>query len=171
VPQDVGHVPVFYDYKPVGRGFYKNPGTPDKPGKDYVFSSTDPLFPFGFGLSYTQFEYSDLRIPEKELKDTDTLRLSVKVKNTGKVTGKEVVQVYFNDKISSVVTPLQILKGFEKVEIRPGEEITVRFAIPCRELGLWDKDVHYVVEPGEFDIMVGASAEDIRLRDTIVIGE
>ena len=169
VPQDVGHVPVFYNYKPVGRGYYHKPGTPSQPGRDYVFSSTEPLFPFGFGLSYTQFEYSDLKINRKELSATDTVRLSVAVKNTGEVAGKEVVQIYINDRISSVTTPLKVLKGFKKVLVRPGEQVTVRFSIPCHELGLWDKDMNYVVEPGAFDVMAGASAEDIRLKDVITI--
>jgi beta-glucosidase len=169
VPQSVGHVPVFYNYKPSGRGDYHQPGTPEKPGRDYVFSSTDPLFPFGYGLSYTQFEYSDLRIDQKELKAADTLRLSVKIKNTGAVTGKEVVQVYINDKISSVTTPVKVLKGFKKTEINPNEITKLSFLIPCRELGLWDKNMNYVIEPGEFEIMIGASAEDIRLKDIIII--
>ena len=169
VPQSVGHVPVFYNYKPSGRGIYHQPGTKEKPGRDYVFSSTDPLFPFGYGLSYTQFEYSDLRIDQKELRATDTIRLSVKIENTGSVTGKEVVQVYLHDKISSVTTPVKVLKGFKKTEVNPKEINTLSFSIPCRELGIWDKDMNYVIEPGEFDIMIGASAEDIRLKDMIVI--
>jgi beta-glucosidase len=103
------------------------------------------------------------------LRATDTVNLSVEIKNTGKFTGKEVVQAYINDQISSVVTPVQVLKGFEKVEIKPDQKVTVHLSIPCRELGLWDKDMNYVVEPGAFDIMVGASAEDIRLRDSVVI--
>ncbi len=167
VPQSVGHVPVFYNYKPTGRGYYHTPGTPEKPGRDYVSSSTDPLFPFGFGLSYTHFEYSDLRIEQKELIATDTVRLSVKIKNTGGVTGKEVVQLYMNDKISSVSTPVQVLKGFKKTEVNPSETTTISFSVPCNELGLWDKEMNYVVEPGEFEIMIGASAEDIRLKETI----
>jgi beta-glucosidase len=169
VPQSVGHVPVFYNYKPSGRGIYHKPGTKEKPGRDYVFSSTDPLFPFGYGLSYTQFEYSDLRIDQKELQATDTIRLSVKIENTGSVTGKEVVQVYLHDKISSVTTPVKVLKGFKKTEVNPKKTNTLSFSIPCRELGLWDKNMNYVIEPGEFDIMIGASAEDIRLKDTIII--
>jgi beta-glucosidase len=171
VPRSVGHVPVFYNYKPSGRGHYHKPGTPENPGRDYVFSSTDPLFPFGFGLSYTQFEYSDLKINSKELKETGQIELSVKIKNTGKVDGKEVVQVYINDKISSVTTPVKVLKGFKKILVRQNETATVNFAIPCRELGLWDKNMKYVIEPGEFEIMVGASAEDIRLRDVITVTE
>ena len=169
VPQSVGHVPVFYNYKPSGRGIYHKPGTPEKPGHDYVFSSTDPLFPFGYGLSYTQFEYSDMRILQKELKGTDTIKLSVKIKNTGSVTGKEVVQVYIHDKVSSVTTPVKVLKGFKKVQINPNETVILSFSIPCKELGLWDKYMNFVVEPGEFELMIGASSEDIRLNDTITI--
>jgi beta-glucosidase len=171
IPQSVGHVPVFYNYKPSGRGIYHKPGAPEKPGRDYVFSSTDPLFPFGFGLSYTKFEYSDLKINKKELSDNEIVTLSVNVKNTGTVTGKEVVQVYINDLISSVTTPVKVLKGFKKVSINPNETVTVNFSIPCKELGLWNKEMKYVVEPGEFEIMIGASAEDIRLRDKIMIAE
>lgn len=171
VPRSVGHVPVFYNYKPIGRGYYHKPGTPESPGRDYLTSSTDPLFPFGFGLSYTQFEYSGLRIDQKELQATDTLKVSVQIRNSGDVTGKEVVQLYINDKISSVTTPVAVLKGFSKTEVAPSETTTVTFSIPCHELGLWDYDMNYIVEPGEFEIMIGASATDIRLKDSIFIIE
>jgi beta-glucosidase len=169
VPQSAGHVPVFYNYKPSGRGHYHKPGTPENPGRDYVFASTEPLFPFGFGLSYTHFEYSDLNIKRKILRGTEQVEISLKVKNTGKVDGKEVVQVYINDKISSVTTPVKVLKGFKKVLVRKNETVDVSFTIPCKELGLWNKNMEYVVEPGEFEVMVGASSEDIRLRDVITI--
>ncbi|KAA5821861.1 glycosyl hydrolase [Algibacter amylolyticus] len=169
VPKSVGHVPVFYNHKPSARGFYRNPGSPEKPGRDYVFSSPDPLFPFGHGLSYTQFEYSDLQVQDTKLDMNGNLNLSIKLKNTGKVTGKEVVQVYFNDKISSVSTPVKVLKEFKKVELKPSETTTINFTIPINEFGLWDKDLKYVVEPGQFEIMIGSSAEDIRLNKTITI--
>lgn len=169
VPQSAGHVPVFYNYKPTGRGVANTPGSPRKPGKNYVFSSTEPLFPFGFGLSYTQFEYSDLVIDQKELMETDSIKLSVRVKNIGDIIGKEVIQVYINDVVSSVTTPVMVLKEFKKEEIAPGETITLTFSIPCYELGIWDQDMNYVIEPGKFEIMIGASAEDIRLRDSIKI--
>ncbi|HAZ03738.1 MAG: hypothetical protein A2W90_16855 [Bacteroidetes bacterium GWF2_42_66] len=168
-PQSVGHIPAFYNYKPSGRGYYHKPGTTTKPGRDYVFHSTDPLFPFGFGLSYAQFEYSDLKIEQKLLNGTDTVRLSLKVRNAGKVAGKEVIQLYIHDKISSVTTPVKVLKGFTKIEIKPGDKKTVSFELPCKELGLWNKDMNYVVEPGEFEIMVGSSSEDIYLRDSVIV--
>jgi len=165
VPQSVGHIPTIYNYKPSGRGFYKQPGTPEKPGRDYVFSSPDPLFPFGYGLSYTEFQYSDLII-----KNTDGfVKLSLNVKNTGQITGKEVIQVYINDRISSVTTPVKVLVDFKKVEIKPSELVNVSFSIPIEEFGLWDKDLHYVVEAGEFEIMVGSSSEDIRLVKTFAL--
>jgi len=169
VPQSTGHIPVVYNYKPTGRGYYHVPGRPEKPGRDYVFASADPLFPFGYGLSYTTFKYTDMKIREKVLSATDSIEISVSVKNTGDREGKEVIQVYVNDKISSVTTPLKVLKGFKKVNIKPGETVTADIIIPCKELGLWDKNMNYVVEPGEFDIMTGASSEDIRLTDTIII--
>ena len=164
-PQSVGHVPVFYNYQPSGRGFYHQPGTKEKPGRDYVFSSSDPLYPFGFGLSYTSFKFSDLKLKNTELKDGESLKLTVKVKNTGKVEGKEVIQVYFNDKISSVATPVKVLKGFTKVKLMPSETKIVEIEIPYSEFGLWDKNMNYIVEPGEFEIMVGSSSKDISLKD------
>jgi len=168
-PQSVGHVPVFYNHQPSGRGFYHQPGTKEKPGRDYVFSSTEPLYPFGFGLSYTKFKFSDMKIKKAELTADENLILTVKVKNTGKVKGKEVVQIYFNDKISSVATPVKVLKEFKKVELMPSESKTVEFKIPCSELGFWDKNMNYVVEPGEFEIMAGSSSKDIYLNKTIKI--
>ena len=97
------------------------------------------------------------------------IKLSVKVKNSGKVTGKEVIQVYINDKFSSVTTPVKVLKEFEKIKIDPNKTVTVNFSIPINELGLWDQDMNYIVEPGEFEIMIGSSAEDIRLSKTILL--
>ena len=120
------------------------------------------------GLKH-QFEYSDLKFEKNELTEIDTIKLSVKVRNSGKMPGKEVIQVYVNDKISSVTTPVKVLKGFKKVNIDSNDVVTVNFSIPCKELGLWDKNMHYIVEPGEFNIMIGASAEDIRLTDSIQI--
>jgi beta-glucosidase len=165
VPKSVGHVPIFYNTKPSGKGYYNKPGSKEKPGRDYVFSSPEPLFSFGYGLSYTEFEYSNLSVQINQ----SEINLSVKIKNTGKMIGKEVIQVYINDKISSVTTPVKVLKEFKKVEIRPSELVTVSFSIPLEELGLWDKEMKYVIEPGEFEIMVGSSSNDIRLRTTIAI--
>ena len=169
VPASAGHIPVFYNTKPSGKGFYKKRGTAETPGRDYVFSSPDPLFPFGHGLSYTRFEYSDLIIEKNTMTSNDTMRLSVNIKNIGKLTGKEVIQVYINDVVSSVTTPVKVLKGFNKVLVNPAEEITVKFAIPVKEFGLWDQNLNYIIEPGEFEVMIGSSSEDLRLTKTITI--
>lgn len=165
IPQSVGHVPVFYNHKPSGRGYYHSPGTEDKPGRDYVFSSPDPLFPFGYGLSYTTFNYSDLQLSKKKMGKEETVEVSLNVTNTGKREGKEVVQLYFRDMISSVSIPSMQLIGFTKESLLPGETKRVTFCVTPQVLGLWNEEMQYVTESGEFEIMVGSSAENILLRD------
>lgn len=164
VPQSVGHVPTVYDHKPSGRGYYHQPGTPEEPGRDYVFSSPDALFCFGHGLSYTRFEYAELHIENEDLHTDQPIRLSVVVKNTGDTKGKEVVQLYLNDRVSSVTTPVKMLKGFQKIELEAGESRKVEFIVDYEELSLWNRDMVKVVEPGAFEVQVGSSSEDIRLR-------
>lgn len=166
VPQSVGHIPVFYDYKPSAKGINREPGSKEKAGRDYVFSSPDPLFPFGFGLSYTTFEYSDMQVSKKVF-GKESVDVSVLVKNTGLRTGKEVVQFYINDKRSSVTTPVMVLKRFKKIELKPGESKRVSFSIPYIELGLWNSRMEFVTEPGEFEFMFAKSAEDIQCRQTV----
>lgn len=166
VPQSVGHIPVFYDYKPSAKGINREPGSKEKAGRDYVFSSPDPLFPFGFGLSYTTFEYSDMQVSKKVF-GKESVEVSVLVKNTGSRTGKEVVQFYINDKRSSVTTPVMVLKRFKKIELKPGESKRVSFSIPYIELGLWNSRMEFVTEPGEFEFMFAKSAEDIQCRQTV----
>lgn len=169
VPRSVGHLPVTYDYKPSARGINREPGTPEKPGRDYVFSSPAPLFAFGHGLSYTTFEYSDLKIDNNE--SAKTVKVSVNVRNTGSRDGKEVVQLYVNDCVSSVTTPQKMLKGFEKIELKAGEHKTVTFDLPYDELALWNASMQRVVEPGEFAVMIGRSAEDIALSGSFVVSD
>lgn len=169
VPRSVGHLPVTYDYKPSARGINREPGTPEKPGRDYVFSSPAPLFAFGHGLSYTTFEYSDLKIDNNE--SAKTVKVSVNVRNTGSRDGKEVVQLYVNDRVSSVTTPQKMLKGFDKIELKTGEQKTVTFDLPYDELALWNASMQRVVEPGEFAVMIGRSAEDIALSGSFVVSD
>lgn len=164
-PQSTGHIPVAYDYKPSAKGINREPGTPEKPGRDYVFSSPDPVFPFGHGLSYTDFEYGDMQISGDTF-GNEGITVSVNVKNTGSVSGKEVVQLYVNDKISSVTTPVKALKGFSKISLAPGESRRVSFTVAPEDLGLWNRDMKYVTEPGEFDFMFGKSSEDIQCTRT-----
>lgn len=169
VPRSVGHLPVTYDYKPSARGINREPGTPEKPGRDYVFSSPAPLFAFGHGLSYTTFEYNDLKIDNNA--SAKTVKVSVNVRNTGSRDGKEVVQLYVNDRVSSVTTPQKMLKGFDKIELKAGEQKTVTFDLPYDELALWNVSMQRVVEPGEFAVMIGRSAEDIALSGSFVVSD
>lgn len=167
VPQSVGHIPVFYDYKPSGKGDRELPGTPEKPGRNYVFSSPEPLFPFGFGLSYTDYEYSAMNVSREIFGINDTVNISVVVKNTGTMEGKEVVQLYVRDKISSVTTPLMALKRFQKINLKPGESKEVTFSIMPKDLALWNENMQLVTEPGVFELIVARSAVDVKFRKDI----
>ena len=167
VPQSVGHVPVYYDYKPSGKGDSRKPGTPDKPGRNYVFSSPDPLFPFGFGLSYTSFEYTNMKVSRDSFGVNDPLKVSVEVKNAGKMEGKEVVQLYVNDEFSSTTTPVMALKRFKKISLKPEETQTVSFVIAPEEFGLWNEEMQFVTEPGRFKLMFARSAEDVIVSKTV----
>lgn len=160
-PQSVGHLPVAYDYKPSAHGINREPGTIENPGRDYVFSSPAPLFAFGHGLSYTTFDYSDLTV--SALPDGSRIEVGVTVTNTGSREGKEVVQLYLNDAVSSVTTPVKTLRAFQKICLRPGEKQRVLFVLTERDLSLWNRDMKRVVEPGEFNVMVGRSSDDIVL--------
>lgn len=138
--------------------------------RHYDTRDVDPLFPFGYGLSYTSFEYSDIRVNRKEIQDTDTVTVSVKVKNTGSVAGKEIVQLYVRDVDSTVPRPEKELKGFDKVYLQPGEEKTVTFELGKRAFAYYNaklKDWH--VESGAFDILVGSSSRDILQRETVYV--
>ncbi|MGR3778843.1 glycoside hydrolase family 3 C-terminal domain-containing protein [Bacillus paramycoides] len=136
----------------------------------YDMKNIEPLFPFGFGLSYTNFEYSNLSIDKKEIKDTDTVSVRVNVKNTGSTVGKEIVQLYIKDVESTMIRPEKELKGFEKVALQPGEEKTVSFTLNKRSFAYYNvelKDWH--VETGEFEILVGKSSKEIVLHDSLYV--
>lgn len=136
----------------------------------YDTKNIEPLFPFGFGLSYTNFEYSNLSINKKEIKDIETVSVSVNVKNIGSTAGKEIVQLYIKDVESTMIRPEKELKGFEKVELQPGEEKTVSFTLNKRSFAYYNvelKDWH--VETGEFEILVGKSSREIILHDSIYV--
>ena len=136
----------------------------------YDKKEADVLFPFGHGLSYTDFTFSDLRLDKTEMDDTDTLNASVRVKNTGSRAGKTVVQLYVCDKKSTPIRPIRELKGFEKVALEPGEEKEVRFALGKRAFAYWNTEIHdWHVETGEFFIEIGASSRDIILAETVTV--
>ena len=132
--------------------------------KVYVDMTASPLYEFGFGLSYTTFEYSNLQITPKETGPAGEIYVSVDVKNTGKREGSEVVQLYIDDVISSMSTPVKELAGFEKVSLAPGEKKTVKFKLTPEHLSFLDRNLEPVVEPGMFKVMVGSSSADIRLN-------
>ncbi|MDB5089336.1 MAG: beta-glucosidase [Mucilaginibacter sp.] len=150
-PRSVGQLPYYYNHKPTSRHVY-------------VDQDTSALFPFGHGLSYTSFEYSNLTITPAHLPLNGSANISVTVKNTGKVEGTEVVQLYIRDVIASVTTPVKSLKGFSRISLKPGESGKVQFRLNNKELMIWNRQMKQVVEPGEFRVMVGSSSEDIRQR-------
>ena len=153
-PRSVGQVPIYYNHYNTGR-----PGT-----KEVVFwshygdESNQPLYPFGYGLSYTSFEYTNLTIQET---DSSRIKVFISIKNIGKVSGEETVQLYIHDKVASVVRPVKELKGFKKVFLQPNETKTVEFILTDNELGFYNNNGDFVVEPGDFDIMVGTNSQKV----------
>ncbi|PYH44080.1 glycoside hydrolase [Aspergillus saccharolyticus JOP 1030-1] len=165
-PRDVGSLPVVYDYLDSGREV-RTPGARYangslKFGRDYVLDTPDVWFGFGHGESYATFEYSNVQVIPKAPRASDNVTVTVNVRNTSDRDGKEVVQLYVVDPISSVVTPNKQLKGFQKVFIRAGESVTVSLEVSLTSLGLWNAGMRYVVEPGQFIAHVGRSSTDLR---------
>lgn len=154
-----GQLPLVYNHKPTGRG------------DDYNNLTGQPLFPFGFGLSYTSFEYSDLEFSKNILNKTDSCIVKFKVKNIGKKDGDEVIQLYIRDEISSVARPITELKGFKKIFLKAGETKDVSLIINQEILSMLDINMKKITEPGDFRIMIGASSKDIRLRGILNVTE
>ncbi len=166
-PRNVGQVPIYYNYKNTGR-------PTNKDGNVFWSHYTDvektPLYPFGYGLSYTTFKYSNLELNGNSFKIGDDINVSVTLKNTGNLKGKEVVQLYIRDLFASVTRPVKELKGFELVELEAGETKTIHFALNKETLGFYDNDGTYIVEPGDFKVFVGGSSQtsleaDFSLKD------
>ena len=158
IPRSAGHLPAFYNYKPSAR-------------RGYLFDDVSPLYPFGFGLSYTTFAFKNPRLAKNKIRRNESTRLLVDVKNTGKRAGAEVVQMYVRDCVSSVTRPVKELKGFQKISLRPGETQTVALDITPESLAFYDIHMKCVVEPGEFEIMVGNSSRDTDLQKVILTVE
>jgi beta-glucosidase len=156
-PVAEGQLPLRYNHKPTGRG------------DDYLDLTGQPLFPFGFGLSYTTFEYTALAITPDTLGVAGSATIRFAVKNTGSVAGDEVAQLYIRDELASVARPVMQLAGFQRVHLAPGETKSVTISVSTDQLKLLDRDMHWVVEPGTFRIMVGASSKDIRLRGFLTV--
>src|ERR1017187_851654 len=155
VPRSVGHLPVFYNYKPSAR-------------RGYLFDDVSPLYAFGYGLSYTSFAIQNPRLTKKKIRPDGSTQLLVDVTNTGKRGGAEVVQLYIRDLVSSATRPIKELKGFKKVWLKPGETTTVTLDITPGLLSFYDANMKYVVEPGDFEIMVGNSSRDADLQKLLL---
>jgi len=166
VPRHSGQLPAYYNYKPSKEYWIK-----DGWGRRYVDMSPFPLWEFGYGLSYTNFEYSNLRIEEPKVHTGGDVHITADVRNAGERAGAEVAQLYIRDVISSVTTPVKQLKGFSKVALEPGETKTVRFTLTPEDLSLLNRQLVRVVEPGEFQVMIGHSSEDIRLTGSFEVVE
>ena len=156
-PLTEGQLPLVYNHKPTGRG------------DDYDDLTGQPLFPFGYGLSYTSFEYSGLQIVKSRITSNDSTLVKCTVTNTGKTEGDEVVQLYLRDELASVARPITELKGFQRIHLKPGESKTVSFMITPELLSMWNLNMKKTVEPGDFRFMLGASCKDIRLRGILTV--
>ena len=154
-PRNLGQVPIFYYEKNTGRPIYlPNP----KYKSRYIDSPNDPLYPFGFGLSYTTFTYSAIKLSTTELSEKGELKATVKVTNTGEVAGEEVVQCYVRDLVGSVTRPVKELKGFEKIMLKAGESKDITFIITPDMLAFHRLDMTYGTEPGDYKLFIGASS-------------
>ncbi|NBT08437.1 MAG: beta-glucosidase BglX [Chitinophagia bacterium] len=158
-PQNVGQIPLYYNHKNTGRPLSK---WFSKFQSNYIDVSNEPLYPFGYGLSYTKFEYSDFALSSTQLKGNQKLMATVTVKNIGAVTGKEVVQLYIRDIVGTATRPIQELKGFQKIELAPGESRKVSFEITPELLKFYNTDLKYDWESGDFNIMVGTNSRDVK---------
>ncbi|QLC66280.1 glycoside hydrolase family 3 C-terminal domain-containing protein [Flavobacterium sp. LPB0248] len=161
-PREVGQVPIYYNHFSTGRP------AKDENSTNYVSAYIDlknsPKYPFGYGLSYTTFDYSGLKLSSTKIKSNETIKVSFQLKNSGKVAGEEVVQLYLKDKFGSVVRPVLELKDFQKVKLNAGESKTIEFTIDKEKLSFYNDKVEWVAEPGDFEVMIGASSADIKLK-------
>jgi beta-glucosidase len=161
-PQNVGQVPLFYKHKNTGRPLAKGEWF-QKFRSNYLDVSNDPVYPFGYGLSYTNFTYSDLKLSANTLKGNQKLTASITVTNSGKFDGAEVVQLYIRDVVGSVTRPVKELKGFQKIMLKAGETKTVSFSISPDDLKFYNYDLKYDWEAGDFDIMIGGNSRDVKM--------
>jgi beta-glucosidase len=158
-PQNVGQIPIFYNHKNTGRPLGNKEGKFEKFRSNYLDVRNEPLYPFGYGLSYTTFEYSNLKLNSNQLNSEGTIDVSVEVSNSGDYDGKEVVQLYIRDLVGSVTRPVKELKGFQKVEIKKGETKTITFKLTVEDLKFYNYNLDFVAEPGDFEVFVGTNSD------------
>jgi beta-glucosidase len=162
-PLSVGQIPIYYSHFNTGRP------AADDDDRFYSSSYTDlsifPKFEFGYGLSYTTFQYSNLQLSKKKMNYNDQIEVSVTITNTGKFDGEEIVQLYLHDIVGSIARPVKELKDFKKIKLSAGESKTIKFIIDNEKLSFYNQNLQWIAEPGEFDLMIGASSKDIRLKD------
>jgi beta-glucosidase len=169
-PRSTGNTPVYYNHYATDRNeIFDQGGSPKDPHGHYVFDKPDPLWAFGEGMSYTKFTYTDFHVKDSLLGDKDTIQVTVDVKNTGTREGQEVVQLYVNDLVSSVATPVQQLKAFKKVAIKAGQTASVLLKVPVAELGLYNEWMKYEIEPGDFDIQIGSASDHIIFHKKVTV--
>ena len=161
-PREIGQIPIYYNHYSTGRP------AKDEDSKNYVSAYIDlknsPKFPFGYGLSYTKFNYSGLKLSSTKMKNNETIKVSFQLSNVGKVTGEEIVQLYLKDKFGSVVRPILELRDFQKVKLNAGESKTIEFTIDKEKLSFYNDKLEFIAEPGDFEVMIGASSADIKLK-------
>jgi beta-glucosidase len=157
IPQNVGQIPIYYNHKNTGRPFDKN----DKYTSKYLDVSNEPMYPFGYGLSYSNFEYSRIVLDKTSISASENLTVSVSVKNIGKYAGEETVQLYIRDMVGSITRPVKELKGFEKIHLEPGEIKKLSFSISEKDLRFYNSKLQYISEPGTFKVFIGTSSEEV----------
>ncbi len=159
-PRSVGQIPIYYNHKNTGRPYNGEESAKFK--SNYLDISNDPLYPFGYGLSYTTYTYSDIRFNKTNLKGNDRLIVTLTITNTGKFAAEETVQLYITDPVASVTRAVKELKGFQKIFLEPGEMKAVAFNLTPEDLKFYNSDLKYVWEPGEFIIHIGTNSNDVK---------
>lgn len=166
-PRSEGQIPIYYNYLNTGRPATNDTDTHYKSG--YIDLQKSPRYAFGYGLSYTTFEYSDLKVSKKNITENDSLNVSFTLTNTGKVEGEEVAQLYLRDLVSQPVRPVKELKDFQKVALKPGESKTITFTINKDKLAFYNDKIEWITQPGEFKVMIGGSSDAIKLEDRFTL--